>query len=117
MARTDRAARTSLGPDAILGTYCGVSSHDGMTAGEIGADYVSFGPVGDTGLGDGPCAPRELFEWWSQMIELPVVAEGALEVAHIADLAAVTDFFAIGAEIWRKEDPLSELLSLTSPLR
>ena len=75
-----------------------------MTAAEIGADYVSFGPVGDTGLGDGSLAPRELFEWWSEMIEVPVVAEGGLDTALAADLAPVADFLALGQEVWGHVD-------------
>ena len=69
--RSVRKARKALGDDAIVGTYCAASRHDGMTAGEMGADYVSFGPVGDTPLGDGTTAGREIFEWWSEMIEGP----------------------------------------------
>ena len=43
------------------------------------------------------------------MIEVPVVAEGALTVERVAELAPVTDFFAIGEEIWRAEDAVSAL--------
>jgi thiamine-phosphate pyrophosphorylase len=35
----------------------------------------------------------------------------------VAQLAPVTDFFAIGAEIWKAEDPLAALKALTAPLR
>ena len=77
-ARQVRAVRKALGADAIVGAFAHASRHDGLTAGEIGADYVSFGPVGATGLGDGSTAPLDLFEWWSEMIEVPVVAEGGL---------------------------------------
>jgi thiamine-phosphate pyrophosphorylase len=87
-----------------------------MNAGEAGADYISFGPVGDSALGDGTRAEAELFAWWSQMIELPVVAEGALDVDLVAALAKVTDFFAIGPEIWTQDDPLAALRTLTAPL-
>ena len=111
-ARSLRAARKALGPDAIIGAFCGSSRHEGMTAGEAGADYISFGPVGDSALGDGSRAGRELFDWWSQMIELPVVAEGALDAALVADFAPVTDFFGIGAEIWREDDPAQALSRL-----
>ena len=52
-ARQVRAVRKALGKDAIVGAYAHASRHEGLTAGEIGADYVSFGPVGATGLGDG----------------------------------------------------------------
>ena len=115
-ARSVRAARKTLGADAIVGSFCGTSRHDGMTAGEAGADYVSFGPVGATALGDGTQAEPELFEWWSQMIELPVVAEGGLTPDSVAALARHTDFFGIGEEIWAAEDPLAALGVLTAAL-
>ena len=99
-ARQVRAVRKALGKDAIVGAHAHASRHEGMTAGEIGADYVSFGPVGATGLGDGTVAPLELFAWWSEMIELPVVAEGGLTPELAAELAPVADFLALGPEIW-----------------
>lgn len=114
--RSTRKTRTDLGGDAIIGCFCANSRHDGMNAGEMGADYISFGPVGDTSLGDGSRAEDDLFAWWSQMIELPVVAEGALTLADIERLAPITDFFAIGEEIWRKDDPVAALKTLLSPL-
>lgn len=115
-ARSVRAARKELGPDAIVGSFCGASRHDGMTAGEAGADYISFGPVVGTALGDGSLATPDLFEWWSQMIELPVVAEGGLTPEAIATLAPLTDFFGIGEEIWGADEPLSSLKALTASL-
>lgn len=115
-ARGVRKARAALGADAIVGAFCGQSRHDGMTAGEAGADYVAFGPAGASALGDGTLAPPELFAWWSEMIELPVVAEGALTRDRIAELAPVADFFAIGEEIWSAEDALAALRDLIAPL-
>lgn len=111
-ARSVRAARKTLGADAIVGAFCGASRHDGMTAGEAGADYVAFGPVGETALGDGTRAEAELFSWWSEMIEVPVVAEGAVTVEVAKELADVTDFFAIGEEIWGTDDPAAALARL-----
>jgi len=110
-ARSVRAARKALGADAIVGAFCGTSRHDGMSAGEAGADYVSFGPVGATALGDGSTAPLELFQWWSEMIEVPVVAEGALSAELARTLAPHTDFFGI-SEIWNAETPADALSSL-----
>lgn len=115
-ARNLRAARKALGADAIVGTFCGTSRHEGMNAGEAGADYVAFGPVGATLLGSGAVAERDLFAWWSEVIEVPVVAEGGLTEALIADLAPVTDFFGIGAEVWASDDPLAALRRLIAPL-
>ncbi|WP_226781093.1 thiamine phosphate synthase [Oceaniglobus trochenteri] len=108
-ARNLRKVRKDLGGDAIVGAFCGTSRHDGLSAGEGGADYVSFGPVGETPLGDGTAAPQDLFAWWSEMIEVPVVAEGALTPEKIAELAPVTDFFGIGDEIWQEEDAAATL--------
>ncbi len=115
-ARNIRKARKDLGDDAIVGAFCGASRHEGMGTGEAGADYVAFGPVGDTPLGDGSHAPDDLFAWWSEMIEVPVVAEGALTVERIATLAPITDFFALGEEIWREDDAVAALKALIAPL-
>lgn len=112
-----RKLRESMGTEAIIGAYCGTKRHDGMAAGEAGADYISFGPAGENILGDGSSVPFDLFEWWSAVIELPVVAEGALSRDLVATLAPIVDFLAIGEEIWGHEDPLAALLNLTAPLR
>lgn len=111
-SRSVRKTRKELGDDAIVGAFCGTSRHDGMTAGETGADYVAFGPVGPTPLFDGTVAQTELFDWWSQMIEVPVVAEGALTPELIGALSGMTDFFGIGEEIWTSDDPVAALAAL-----
>lgn len=115
-ARNIRKARKELGADAIVGAFCGSSRHEGMNAGESGADYISFGPAGDSASGDGSQAEEELFEWWSQMIELPVVAEGALDARLIRLLAPVTDFFGVGDEIWNTDDPVTALADLSAAM-
>ena len=115
-ARSVKKARKDLGEDAIVGTFCAGSRHDGMTAGELGADYISFGPVGQTGLGTGSAVEPELFEWWSQMIEVPVVAEGALDAGLIRALAPYTDFFGIGDEIWKADDAAVALKALVAAM-
>lgn len=106
-----RDVRKEIGPDAIAGVYCGASRHDGMTAGEIGATYVSFGPVGETALGTEDPAPLELFQWWSEMIELPVVCEGGLTPVRVAGLKDHVDFLGIGTEIW-SENPIENMKAL-----
>ncbi len=113
-SRSVRKTRADLGKDAIVGAFCGASRHDGLTAGELGCDYISFGPAGTTPLGDGTLAEHELFDWWSQVVEVPVVAEGALDADIIKTLAPVTDFFGIGEEIWRAEDPVAKLAEFTA---
>ena len=87
-----------------------------MAAGEAGADYITFGPVGETGLGAPALAEAELFAWWSEMIEVPAVAEGGMTAAQVTALAQVTDFVAVGEEIWRHDDPAAALATLLAPL-
>jgi len=117
-ARQVRAARAGLARDAIVGAHARTSRHDGMTAGEIGADYVSFGPLTPSALGDGSVAPLELFQWWSEMIEVPVVAEGGLTPDLAAQLATCVDFIALGDELWSApEGPESALSAFSARLR
>jgi len=65
----------------------------------------------------GEQAPADLFDWWSQMIELPVVAEGALDEGLIRSLTPVTDFFGLGDEIWQAEDPAVQLGELIGAMQ
>ena len=115
-ARLVRKLRKDLGADAIIGAFCGVTRHDGMNAAEAGADYVSFGPIGASPLGSGEVVDFDLFDWWSKVIEVPVIAEGALTVDLVAHYAPVADFFAIGPEIWGQDAPLAALKALIAPL-
>ena len=115
-ARSVRKVRKDLGADAIVGAFCGTSRHEGMSAGEAGADYSAFGPIGETALGKGERVEFDLFEWWSQVIEVPSIAEGALTADLVEKFGPVTDFFGIGEEIWNAEDPVKALKALLAPL-
>lgn len=109
-----RDIRKELGAEAIVGAYCGTSRHVGMSAAEAGADYVSFGPIAASGLGSGETAELELFSWWSEMIEVPVIAEGGFTAEMVNTLAPISDFLAFGSEIWNAKDPQKELEILLS---
>jgi len=50
------------------------------------------------------------------MIEVPVVAEGALTPALVATIGPFADFLAVGEEIWREDDPVAALRALLAPL-
>lgn len=96
-----REVRKVLGRERIVGAFAGASKHLGMSLAEAGADYVSFGPVRETGaLGDDRLATPELFEWWAEMIEVPVVAEGGVSPADAARLAPFADFLVPDAGVW-----------------
>jgi len=115
--RAMREVRKTLGSDAIIGAHCGSSRHTGLSAGEAGADYVAFGPIGESALGDGTVASPELFEWWSEMIEVPVVAEGGLTPQKAGALAHATDFIALGPELWDSPDPAQALSTFHAHIR
>lgn len=115
--RRVREVRKALGKDAIIGAFCGTSRHNGMTAGELGADYVSFGPVtASATLGDGQAVEPGLFAWWSEMIEIPVVAEGGVTSEAAASIASQADFLCLGDEIWDAADGPEAALARYAPL-
>ncbi|TVQ52894.1 MAG: thiamine phosphate synthase [Rhodobacteraceae bacterium] len=99
-----RAARKTLGADAIVGAYAGASRHRGMVAAEAGADYVALGPVRAGALGDGEEADAALFAWWDEMIETPSVAEGGLTPQIGSELAGCADFLAPRMSVWTHAD-------------
>lgn len=115
-AKAVRYMRTELGTDAIVGAFCGTTRHEGLSAGEAGADYISFGPVGTSALGDGSVAEIDLFSWWSEVVEVPIVAEGNLDEEVVRTLSPLTDFFGIGSEIWGEDDPVAALKKLTDEM-
>lgn len=88
------AARSKLGPDAIVGADAGASRHSAMTLGEAGADYVAFGAAhGDT---DPEETQLDLVAWWADIFVVPVVAYGIETADEIPDLVrARADFIAV----------------------
>jgi thiamine-phosphate pyrophosphorylase len=113
-----RDVRKALGRDRIVGAFAGASRHKGMTLAEAGADYVAFGPVGETGLlGSEERAPDDLFAWWSEMIEAPCVAEGGLAEADAARLAPVADFLVPDGRLWDAPDPVARIAAYAAALR
>ncbi len=96
------AARRLLGPDGQLGVSCYASRDAAITAGEAGADYVAFGaffpsPSKQTEVR----ADLDLLAWWSEMMELPVVAIGGITPANCGPLvSAGADFLAVISAVW-----------------
>lgn len=89
-----RAARTVVGPTAIVGVRAGSSRHDAMVAAEAGADFV--GLAGDA----------DLVSWWAELMEPPAVAfaDGGDPAAIGALAAAGADFVAPGPALWRDDN-------------
>jgi thiamine-phosphate pyrophosphorylase len=95
-------ARRVLGDDRIIGVTCHDSRDLGLTAAELGADYVAFGAFFPTTTKEPPAtAPIELLEWWHELIEVPCVAVGGITVANCAALVkAGADFLAVSSGVW-----------------
>lgn len=112
-----RDLRDELGENAIIGAFAGASRHHGLVLAEAGADYVAFGPVGETGLlGNTERATDELFQWWNQMIEVPSVAEGGVTEEAASRLASEVDFLVPDVSIWEDADPVARLAAYTALL-
>jgi thiamine-phosphate pyrophosphorylase len=112
-----REVREALGRDRIVGAFAGASRHKGMSLAEAGADYVAFGPVGETGLlGDAVRADDDLFQWWSEMIETPCVAEGGLTEADAARLSPMADFLVPDRRLWQAPDPVAAIAAFADAL-
>jgi thiamine-phosphate pyrophosphorylase len=101
-------AQKTLGQDKIIGAYAKASRHTGMTLAEHGASYISFGPVwSDPALADQPVAEIDLFEWWQDMIEVPVVAEGGVTPETAKKLLGKADFIVLDFDDCRSPDDLN----------
>ena len=98
-------ARAMLG-DLQLGVSCYDSRDAAMIAGENGADYVAYGaffpsPSKDTEIRADP----DLLRWWSEMMELPVVAIGGITPENCGTLVqAGADFLAVISAVWNHPD-------------
>lgn len=90
-----KAATAALKPDFIVGAGGIVSRHDAMSKGEIGPDYVFFGPL------SGPRDPeqREMARWWSQLMEVPSVLSDPSATADSASSEGA-EFIGLGDSLW-----------------
>ena len=103
-----KEARGTLGKDKIIGAFCGSSKHSGLVAAELGANYVAFQSENHTSKGsESNC---ELFEWWSEFIEIPVMAECSSKNQIPKQLWGYCDFFSLGINTWKPGDTLTSLV-------
>ena len=94
-------ARKLLG-ELQLGVSCYDSRDAAMVAGELGADYVAYGAFFPSSTKPaGTRADPELLRWWSEMMELPVVAIGGITPENCGPLVeAGADFLAVVGAVW-----------------
>jgi thiamine-phosphate pyrophosphorylase len=85
-----KAATSALKPDYIVGAGSIASRHDAMSKGELGPDYIFFGPL------SGPRDPeqREMARWWAEIMEVPSV------LSDPAATAEGGEFIGLGDSLW-----------------
>lgn len=106
-----RAAVAALKPDFIVGAGGITSRHDAMSKGELGLDYIMFGPL--SGAIDPPL--RELAGWWAQTMEIPGVLSDPAATAATAD-ASGCEFLALSASVWTSADPAAAVAAIAARL-
>ncbi len=105
-------ARKLLGKDAIIGITCHNSKHLGMEAAEAGADYVAFGAFYPTQTKEViHHAEIEILEWWQDIMEIPCVAIGGINIDNALPIInAGADFIAISSGVWNYEGGIKAAL-------
>jgi thiamine-phosphate pyrophosphorylase len=90
-----KAATAALKPDYIVGAGQIASRHDAMSKGELGPDYIFFGPL------SGPRDPeqREMARWWAEIMEVPSVLSDPAATAESAT-AEGSEFIGLGDSLW-----------------
>jgi thiamine-phosphate pyrophosphorylase len=90
-----KAATAALKPHFIVGAGKIDSRHDAMSKGELGPDYVFFGPI--SGRRDPQY--REMARWWAELMEVPSVLSDPAATAESATSEGA-EFLALGDSLW-----------------
>jgi thiamine-phosphate pyrophosphorylase len=110
-------ARKQLGESANIGVFCDLNRHDAMLLAEMGADYIAFGPDGESTI-DAINQSADITAWWSEIFVVPSVAWNVTnpqQAARFAELGA--DFVAPPLHIWREDDALSLIAAIDNAVR
>ena len=91
-----KAATAALKPDYIVGAGQIASRHDAMSKGELGPDYIFFGPL-SAALRDPE--QREMARWWAEIMEVPSVLSDPAATAESAT-AEGAEFIGLGESLW-----------------
>ncbi len=101
-----KAATAVLKPDYIVGAGCIASRHDAMSKGELGPEYIFFGPL--SGLRDPE--QREMARWWAEIMEVPSVLSDPAATPESAT-AEGGDFIGLGDSLWAAPEGVTARLS------
>lgn len=99
-------SRSSLGPDRIVGAYCGTSRHQAMEMAEAGADYVAISQSGFVPGG------VPIISWWSEMFEVPCVAFDPVDAASLDTLLPQNpDFIRPSDAMWSSPEEARRIVA------
>jgi thiamine-phosphate pyrophosphorylase len=101
-----KAATSALKPDYIVGAGSIASRHDAMSKGELGLDYVFFGPLS----GQRDPEQREMARWWAEIMEVPSVLSDPAATPESAT-AEGGEFIGLGESLWAAPEGVSARLS------
>lgn len=90
-----QAATQALKPDYIVGAGQVTSRDDAMTKGELGPDYIFFGPLS----GSRDPEQREIARWWAEIMEVPSVLSDPSATAATATSEGA-EFIGLGDSVW-----------------
>jgi thiamine-phosphate pyrophosphorylase len=109
---TVRHAVAALKPDLIVGAATtGASRHDAMLKGELGVDYIMFGPLS----GAIEPATRELAQWWAEAMEIPGILSDP-QASPDAVASEGCEFLALGESLWNAPDPAAAIAAIAGRL-
>lgn len=102
----------TLKPNFIVGAGAAQSRHDAMSMGEMGVDYVFFGPL------DGSSDPQaaELAQWWAATFEIPAVLSDPQAAAERVDSLGA-EFIALSTSIWSAASPAQAMQAIAGVLK
>lgn len=105
-----RAARDTLGPEAVIGASCYDDLDRAARARDAGASYLAFGAVFPSGTKPGARTCPMGVLGAARSLGRPVVAIGGIDANRAASvLAAGADALAVLGAIWQAADPAAEV--------
>lgn len=96
----------------MIGVDCGHSRHAGLISAEMGASYISFKISDKQKESDPKIIETDLFEWWHQMVEVSLVAEGCNTLKKVRECSKFSDFISIPPNNWRNSKEFDKINNL-----
>ena len=108
-----KSAKLVLSKDQVIGCFCGLSKHSGLVAAEQGANYIAFSA--DYNLVQNSSEAVELYRWWSEFIEIPLMGECSENGLIPFSIWNYSDFFSLRDSVWQIENSLERLFRPSEP--